>query len=206
MPRRVNRRPRRLGRRVDILKSAAAAFRRRGYHGASVDQIAAALAMTKGNLYYYFRNKEAILFGCHQYSLDVLLDLLAGVGRGPEPADVKLRTLVAAFVHIILDELHGTALFLDLQPLTPAHLREVVAKRDRFDRGLRRILSEGMDAGLFDAADPKLLSFAILGAVNWLPRWFDPRGSARSDEIAAAFADFFLDGLRRRRPHVGHER
>ena len=60
-------------RRVEILKSAAAAFRRRGYHGASVDEIASALEMTKGNLYYYFRNKEDILYACHEYSLDVLL-------------------------------------------------------------------------------------------------------------------------------------
>ena len=44
-------------RRIEILKSAAAAFRRRGYHGASVDEIASALDMTKGNLYYYFKNK-----------------------------------------------------------------------------------------------------------------------------------------------------
>jgi AcrR family transcriptional regulator len=52
-------------RRLEILKSAAAAFRRRGYHGASVEEIARALRMTKGSLYYYFRNKEAILFACH---------------------------------------------------------------------------------------------------------------------------------------------
>ena len=50
--------------RVDILKSAAKAFRRRGYHGATVENIAAALRMKKGNLYYYFKNKEEILFGC----------------------------------------------------------------------------------------------------------------------------------------------
>ena len=54
-------------RRTEILKSAAAAFRRRGYHGASVDEIASALAMTKGNLYYYFKNKEEIIFACHEY-------------------------------------------------------------------------------------------------------------------------------------------
>ena len=56
--------------RIDILKSAAKAFRRRGYHGATVEHIAAALRMKKGNLYYYFKNKEEILFACHQYSLD----------------------------------------------------------------------------------------------------------------------------------------
>ena len=102
-------------RRIEILKSAAAAFRRRGYHGASVDEIASALEMTKGNLYYYFKNKEEILFACHDYSLDMLLALMADVQAETSSPDAKLRRLVLAFVHLILDELHGTALTLDLR-------------------------------------------------------------------------------------------
>src|SRR5881275_2203808 len=91
--------------RVDILKSAAAAFRRVGYHGATVEQIAAALHMKKGNLYYYYRNKEEILLACHQYSLDRLLSLLEAVEQSEAPPDEKLRTLIVSFVHTILDEL-----------------------------------------------------------------------------------------------------
>ncbi len=108
----------------------------------------------------------------------------------PEPPDAKLRRLIVSFVHTILDELHGTALFMDLQPLTPAHLQKVIARRDRFDQGIRRVLQEGIDAGVFAPGDPKLLAFAILGAVNWIPRWFDPHGAAPSQTIAEAFADF----------------
>src|SRR5579864_381343 len=85
--------------RVDIMKSAAKAFRRLGYHGATVEQIAAALQMKKGNLYYYFRNKEDILFACHQYSLDRLTQLLAEIEASLVPADVRLRRLIDAFVH-----------------------------------------------------------------------------------------------------------
>src|SRR6476646_9812077 len=112
--------------RVDILKSAAAAFRRLGYHGATVEEIAAALHMKKGNLYYYFKNKEEILFACHQYSLDRLTALLHEVQHSGLRADEKLRQLVDAFVHTILDELHGTALLLDLEALSPAHLKTVI--------------------------------------------------------------------------------
>ncbi|MEZ5416927.1 MAG: TetR/AcrR family transcriptional regulator [Vicinamibacterales bacterium] len=90
--------PASVDRRTEILKSAAAAFRRRGYHGASVDEIASALAMTKGNLYYYFRNKEEILFACHEYSLDILLRLLDEVAAGHRPPDEQLRRLLLAFV------------------------------------------------------------------------------------------------------------
>jgi TetR/AcrR family transcriptional regulator len=180
---------------VEILRSAAAAFRRRGYHGASVGEIARALRMTKGNLYYYFRDKEEILFFCHDYSLDILLGLLARVKEAGGPPERRLRELIVAFVHMIIDELQGTALTMDLQALSPRLLRRVIAKRDRFDRGVRAILAEGMAAGRFRRGDPKLLSFAILGAVNWITRWFDPRGPARSTEIGEAFADYLLAGL-----------
>jgi TetR/AcrR family transcriptional regulator len=195
----VGRAPRALSaRRLEILKSAAAAFRRRGYHGASVDQIARALRMTKGNLYYYFRDKQEILYVLHDWSLDLLLERLREVEESGAPAAEKLRRLVRAFAHMIIDDLHGTALTMDLQALSPPRLRRVIAKRDRFDRGLRGILREGMAAGDFAPGDPKLAAFAILGAVNWIPRWFDPRGPAGSVEIGDSFARLVLDGLRPR--------
>ena len=200
-PRRRARRPRNADpnatTRLDILKSAAKAFRRLGYHGGTVEQIAAALHMKKGNLYYYFRNKEEILFACHQYSLDQLLQLLVDVGQSDVDAGEKLRRLVVAFVHTILDELHGTALFLELEALTPAHLKVVIIRRDTFDHGVRQVLAEGMAAGVFAPGNPKLLAFALFGAVNWIPRWYNPDGSASSQEIAELFADFFVAGLRR---------
>lgn len=179
-------------RRVEILKSAAAAFRRRGYHGASVDEIASALEMTKGNLYYYFRNKEDILYACHEYSLDILLQLLREVRDEPAPADQKLRKLILAFVHLTLDELQGTALTLDPDALSPPLFAKVVAKRDEFDRGLRAIITQGMDQGLFTRGDPKMIEFAVMGAVNWITKWFDPEGPMTSQEIGEAFADYLV--------------
>jgi len=182
-------------RRTEILKSAAAAFRRRGYHGASVDEIASALEMTKGNLYYYFKNKEEILFACHEYSLDLLLALMADVQADTSAPDAKLRKLVLAFMHLILDELHGTALTLDPEALSPALLTRVIAKRDQFDQGVRAIIQQGIDDGQFKPGDPKLIEFAMMGAINWIPKWFDPQGPATSDEIGAAFADYLVGGL-----------
>lgn len=189
---------RRESKRAEILKSAAAAFRRRGYHGASVEEIADALRMTKGSLYYYFKNKEEILFFCHDWSLDLLLGALRDARAQDARPDQRLRRLIVAFVHMILDELHGTALTLDPQALSPPLLRKVIAKRDQFDRGLRDILQQGMRQGVFARGDAKLLSFAILGAVNWITRWFDPRGPATSQQIADQFADYLVNGLRPR--------
>jgi AcrR family transcriptional regulator len=183
--------------RVEILKSAAAAFRRRGYHGASVDEIASALQMTKGNLYYYFRNKEEILYACHEYSLDILLRLMREVEKEDAPADQQLRRLILAFVHLILDELQGTALTLDPDALSPPLLATIVAKRDEFDRGMRAIIQRGMDDGLFAQGDPKMIEFAIMGAVNWISKWFDPAGPMTSQQIGLSFADYLVGQLTR---------
>lgn len=181
--------------RLEILKSAAAAFRRRGYYGASVDEIARALHMTKGNLYHYFKNKEEILFACHEYALDLLLRMLKKIERGPYPPREKLRRAIVSFVHLMIDELRGTALTMDVQALSPARRRKIIAKRDRFDRGMRGIIEEGMRLGVFRRVDAKLATFAILGAVNWIPYWFDPAGEARSVEIGEEFADQLISGL-----------
>ncbi len=191
----ARRTPRSAERRTEILKSAAAAFRRRGYHGASVEEIARALKMTKGNLYYYFRDKQDILFGCHEYSLGVALALLEQVEAEPVPPDQRLRRLVAGFVHLIIDELRGSGLTLELEALPRPLLRKVVAKRDRFDRGLRKIIQDGMAQGLFAPGDPKLVAFALMGALNWISRWYDPKGNASSEQIAASFADYLVKGL-----------
>ncbi len=182
--------------RIEILKSAAQAFRQLGYHGATVEQIAATLEMKKGNLYYYFKNKEDILFACHQYSLDNLLGTLAEVEASDTKPDEKLRRLIASFVHIILDHLFGIALFMDLEALNAEHRAAVIERRDHFDRGLRRVVQQGVDDGLFRPVDVKLVSFAILGAVNWIRRWYRPDGPSTSQEIANGFADFLLAGLR----------
>jgi AcrR family transcriptional regulator len=179
------------------MRAAASCFRRQGYHGTSVEEIAKALAMTKGNLYYYFRDKEEILYFCHDYSLDLLLDLLKEVRREEASPEPRLRRLIEAFVHMILDELRGTALTLDFGALSAPLLLRVIRKRDRFDRGVREILQDGMAQGVFAPGDPKLLSFAILGAVNWITRWFDPMGPATSAEIGRVFADYLIRGLRK---------
>ena len=200
-PRRRTKRPRNVDpnapTRVDILKAAAKAFRKLGYHGATVEAIAAALRMKKGNLYYYFRNKEEILFACHQYSLDRLSKILEQVEQSGAPPEAKLRQLIVAFVHTILDELHGTALFLDLEALSPAHLKVVIIRRDRFEQGVRHVLEEGMATGAFARGEAKLLAFALFGAVNWIPRWYNPQGPATSQDIADRFADYLIAGLRR---------
>ena len=52
-----------------------------------------------------------------------------------------------------------------------------------------------MSAGVFATGDPKLLAFALFGAVNWIPRWDSPDGPSSSEAIAGLFGDVFVAGF-----------
>lgn len=181
--------------RLEILKWAATIFSQRGYHASSMTSIARALEMTAGNVYYYFRNKQQILYFCHEYSLNCLLESLQKVENDGSSPEAELHALIKVFVRVVVDELQGTNLILTLEPLSPSQYRKVCAKRDKFEKGVRRIVAAGMTSGVFKAGSAKLNTFVILGALNWISNWVDPHGPANADEIGEVFANHLVLGL-----------
>jgi AcrR family transcriptional regulator len=188
--------PRRAVRRkLEIMRGAAAAFRDHGYAGSSVRDIARRLGMAPGNLYYYFRNKQDILYFCQDYSLDLLLREARRIVRRPATPEDKVKALVRAQVLCMLDELHGSAGHIEFHAVSPARLKKIIAKRDAYERLVRAAVEEGVRARRFAPCDPKLTTLAILGAVNWTARWYRPAGSWSPEGIADAFAGFLTRGL-----------
>ncbi|MEZ5993427.1 MAG: TetR/AcrR family transcriptional regulator [Planctomycetota bacterium] len=183
--------------REAILRSAAAAFRRKGYHGTSMEDISEQLLMTKGSLYYYFSDKEAILFACHDFSLDRVLEKMREVIEAQKAANSadKLGALIQGLVDVMIDDLQGSALALDFTALRDELLEKIIIKRDQFERGMRVVITEGVKNGEFRNVDPKLATFAILGAINWISKWYRPDGSFKAADIGRMYSDLFVKGL-----------
>jgi AcrR family transcriptional regulator len=183
-------------RRDHILDIAVSAFRLKGYAGTSMQDIGRALERTKGSLYYYFPDKEAILFQCHERALQHILAVARAVpGRTTDPA-AALRELIERHVEIMVHEFHGTALALEVGALTGRRLARVVAMRDRYERILRGVVGAGVRSGVFRRVDVKLATFSILGAINWIGQWYRVSGGLSAADIGRSFADLFLQALR----------
>lgn len=120
---------------------------------------------------------------------------LAATEKDNRDAADKLRTLLTLHIAGILEEAYGAVLLTDLEDLTPDHRRRYVALRDRFERGVRSIVREGIAAGSFRKVDPRVATFSILGAINWMPKWYRPDGAWSARDIARKFADFFVESL-----------
>jgi len=188
--------PKFIMKRGQILDAAVATFREKGYAGTSIQDISRQLHLTKGSLYYYFHDKEDILFACHERSLDHLLAITREVRRTHKDPESALRELIEKHAAIVVEEFRGTALALEVGALTGSRLRRVVQRRDEYESTLRTLIEEGIRAEEFRPIDAKLAAFAILGAINWMARWYREGGGTRPGEIGRSFADLFVRALK----------
>jgi len=184
-----------LARRLEILRAAGREFRVRGFAETGMRDIAAAAALSPANLYNYFRGKHEILFFCQDNSLDRMISALDKARRMRTSAATKMRTVIVSHLRCVLDEVEGSAAHLLTTALPPRQQRYVVAKRDKYEEGVRNLIVAGMRSGEFAPCDPALAVRAILGGLNWSVQWFSPDGPLTAAEIAERFADYLIRGL-----------
>jgi len=188
-------RAKRRRRRAEILQAALLAFRERGYHATTLDDIANRLGLRKTALYHYFPDKEAILYACHLESLGELTRIVSAArARGARPTE-QLGYVIREHVRVMTDTLQGSPLAFEVTALSPAHQREIIRGRDAYEGALRDLIEQGIRAGELRPVSPKLAVFAILGAVNWIARWYRPGGPIQTQELGARFAEQLLGGL-----------
>jgi AcrR family transcriptional regulator len=185
----------RRAKRARILESAVRSFAAKGFYGTSMDDIAEELLLTRGSLYYYFKDKEEILALCHETALEAMLEVTGRVIASRLPPDEALRRIVVEHVRVMVDKFHGTALALQFDALEPKRRGSVVAARDAYERSVRDVIADGIARKVFRPVDPKLATFAVLGSINWLARWYKAGGGSSAEEIGDAFSDVFLAGL-----------
>ncbi|MCI0343300.1 MAG: TetR/AcrR family transcriptional regulator [Planctomycetales bacterium] len=183
--------------RLEILRGAAAAFRQKGFHGARLDDVAAALDRTKASLYYYFASKEELLYFCQEQTLARLLGTARRVRRERLPAAEALETLLAEHVVTLLDETAGGPAHLEVGALPAALRRRIVGQRDRYERAVRALVAKGQRAGAFAPGDPGLLARMALGAVNWTAQWYRPGERLTPSTIGQEMASRLVRGLRK---------
>jgi AcrR family transcriptional regulator len=184
-----------LARRLEILRAAGREFRARGFAETGMRDIAEAAALSPANLYNYFKGKHEILYFCQDNALDRMIGALEAARRRRAGAAARLRLVIVSHLRCLLDEVEGSAAHFLTSALPPRQHRYLVAKRDRYEQGVRNIVASGIRSGEFVPRDAALMARAMLGALNWSVQWFRPEGPLTAVEIAEDLADYLIRGL-----------
>jgi AcrR family transcriptional regulator len=174
-----------LPRRDAILAAAASRFRRQGFERTSVREIAQAMGMTSGSLFYHFATKEELLVTIMEEGVRDIMqsvrDGLAGETRLPERLLSMVRSHLKALLGPRLDAM--TVLLYEWRSLSPDAQTRVMALRNAYEDLWMAPISEAAALGLVDT-DAVLVRQTVLGALNWTAQWYRPGGRLDVDALA----------------------
>lgn len=187
---------RKAAREDQLFEMATRLFKEKGYHNTSMQDLADALGMQKGSLYYYIDSKQELLRRLLEHVTSFLVAQIDEIyASGLPPAD-KLRWALENHGVTMMEHLDLVSVYLyEYRNLPLQRLEEVLAVRKHYERVLMQILEDGITAGSFRPVNVKMAVFGLLGMLNWTHQWFSPEGQFSAREIAATLADLALHGL-----------
>jgi AcrR family transcriptional regulator len=179
-----------------LRRAAIELISQHGYHGISLRLLAEHVGLQAGSLYNHIKSKQDLLF---MLLKSIQEDLVVGAEQKVLPQRGTLARLTT-FVkyHIEFHTSRKAEVFIgnmELRSLEPENLKVMIDLRKRYELILRSIVLAGMDEGIFDVTDAKITTFAILGMLNAIPNWYDPKGELTIPELQDRYVDLVLNML-----------
>jgi AcrR family transcriptional regulator len=185
-------------REAELHAAATRLFRQRGYHATSMQDLGEALGMNRGSLYHYINGKDELLWAILNRALDVLEVRVLPILDSDEPAVDRLTGAIREHLRVAADHVDELSLIqIELRALDRDRQREIIDRRNAYENRWRAAIEDGIADGSLQPFDVRLAGIGILSACNWFTQWYRPDGRLSVDEIADAFSELFLGGLRR---------
>ncbi|MCX7559277.1 TetR/AcrR family transcriptional regulator [Sulfitobacter sp. F26204] len=170
-----------------IRQAALQLFAQRGYAAVSMRVIAAEVGVQVGALYNYTPDKQTLLFDLMRDHLEALL------AAAPDPkgdAMARLEQFVAFHIRFHADRPDEVFIaYMELRNLGPENFAQIEALRRRYEDRLEKILRDGASTGVFQVADSKIVTLAIIAMLTGVNTWFRDGGRLSLDEVVAQYWD-----------------
>ena len=178
-----------------IMRSARDIFAERGYHGASIRDIAKGAGLSLSVLYYYYSSKQELLNALLD---DALTDYLRGCEKELTAAGDDPAARLTAFVRATVDyrvrrQVESHLALREMRHLDPELLERFVERRDRVPKLLREVIDDGVARGVFATPFPDEAQRAILAMCNAIAQWYQPSGELSAHDLVERYQRFALD-------------
>ncbi|GGO29033.1 TetR family transcriptional regulator [Gemmobacter aquaticus] len=180
-----------------IRAAAERLFARHGYAAVSMRQIAAEVGVQAGALYLYTPDKQSLLAGLMRDHLEALIASWKTQTPASHPHD-RLRQFVRFHIGYHIDRPDAVFIaYMELRNLEPDRFAEIEALRRSYEAELEAILRDGQAAGVFELADPRLASMALIAMLTGVTNWYREGGRLSRAEVEELYADMALKSVGR---------
>lgn len=187
-------------RKLNIVRAAAKLFSEKGYHDATLEEIARELKYTKGSIYYYINSKQDLLFQCHDMAMNLLLENIKRIKESGLPPEPMLKEVIKGHIETLMSEFNLVTVTLSSDyELEENYSEIIISKRDQYDNSIAEIIREGIKRDIFREVPVKVVINLIMGAANWIGRWFSEEGPMTMQEIGQFYADYLVAPLMSRK-------
>jgi AcrR family transcriptional regulator len=183
--------------RQEILRTAARLFQQQGYDATSMNDVAAALKLSKGGLYHHFQSKDEILFHIMSHAMEITEERVISVARPIEDPEERLRTLIRLHIGVVLSEEDReiTVMLHENHPLPPALRRKINGRKKDYVHFVENLIADVQrQRNSASSVTPRAAAFALVGMINWIYQWYKPGGMLTGEAILRQFTDIFFRG------------
>lgn len=182
----------------EICRTAARVFYEKGYDGASMQDIAEAVHLTKAGLYHHVGSKDRLLFEIMNYGMDILDESVLEKVKSIEDPKEKLRQTIIGHIDLVVRarDMEITVILHENRSLKGALRKKINARKKAYIHYLEDLIVQVQDqSGHGRLISPELAAFNLLGIINWLYQWYHPDGPISQEELTQGCVDFFFRGL-----------
>jgi TetR/AcrR family transcriptional regulator, cholesterol catabolism regulator len=182
--------------RQEILRTAARLFQQRGYDATSMNDVAAALKLSKGGLYHHFQSKDEILFNLMNHAMDITQERVIDRVKLVEGPEERLRTLIRRHIEVVMSvrDREITVMLHENHPLPPAMRRRINARKKDYVHFVESLIAEAQQGLPSRGVTPRAAAFALLGMINWIYQWYRPEGTLREESLVRQYTEIFFAG------------
>jgi AcrR family transcriptional regulator len=179
-----------------ILRTAAQVFAQHGFEGASMRDISRASGVSLAGLYYYFENKQHLLFLIQSTTFTFVLESLRSRLEGLQEPHERLRLLVINHIEYFLSHPNEMKVLAHEEDALSDPYREKVQAIKRSYYSLAREIFDSIAAdGLAPGIHPRIAVLSLFGMMNWTYKWHKPGVDPDASELTAVLVGLFLHGV-----------
>lgn len=189
-------------RKNEILTVAANLFAQKGYERTTIQDITGAIGLNQGVFYYYFPDKQTLLYSAMDSGLQTILPKARKIAKMKVPPAAKFELLIKNHITpFIINKAVPTIATYEMRNLSAKLRKKYIAFRDAYEAIFREVITNGIAEGQFREVDVQLMSAFILGLLNSVIAWYRNDGRCSPDQMAVKLLDFILPALKYSAPN-----